>query len=69
MVLAWNLMTGEPDLATGGEFNGQKRTRREGHHWPSEDQRNSKFILKSGRFAQLRGHWAIPSKFRPTLER
>ena len=28
------------------------------HDWPSEEEKNSESALKSGRFAQLRGHWA-----------
>ena len=29
------------------------------HYWPSEEDQNNELALKSGRFAQLRGHWAL----------
>jgi hypothetical protein len=29
------------------------------HDWPCEEEQNSALALKSGRFAQLRGHWAV----------
>jgi hypothetical protein len=35
-----------------GHFDGGMRD------WPSEEEQNSELALKSGRFAQLRGHWA-----------
>ena len=28
------------------------------HDWPSEEEQNGEIAKKSGRFAQLRGHWA-----------
>ena len=28
------------------------------HYWPNEEDQNNELAPKSGRFAQLRGHWA-----------
>ena len=28
------------------------------YDWPGDEEQNSELALKSGRFAQLRGHWA-----------
>jgi hypothetical protein len=46
------LMEGASIRCIAGHFDGGM------HDWPSKEEKNSESALKSGRFAQLRGHWA-----------
>jgi hypothetical protein len=46
------LMQGASIRCIAGHFDGGM------HDWPSEEEKNSESALKSGRLAQLRGHWA-----------
>ena len=51
------LMEGASVRCIAGHFDGGM------HDWPSEEEKNSESALKSGRFAQLRGHWAYFPNF------